>query len=469
MLNINQTGLQTDEYIIGTLSSSEGKKGNLGTIIQVKFPENRFMNPNMEYITSKTELMIRDEPLGYIKTIDKKDRMKWIKENSNDKIHFIHDIPNVMIRFIALGGEFLKLDNNDQVLLSAGDWISIEKVCDMFPKKPGSNAKFHTLIFRGTIWSIKEINKNVKYDLIYDIINSKYIDLKLVNKDNKDKDIKLINVNNLNIGLYDDKPLNTYPTFYPKIENELKWLTPGILKSLLQKCIRFNAKHVIINNVKYITKQVIITVFILLMNNPGSFVPDLNTFVRGSESALKRLAVCIMEDTCCNKYKTHDIVQTLLFAALAGKNNEKFSLKFIEKCVDVIEDVLENNFSIYDMNVIINGSKNVLTNKNDIILLETLKTLKSFEMDYNLVISCIENKWKTEKGLYKQPDEMQIYHCIDQHCASSVLYCYYDKNNLYINPTKMVEIFWNESSSINHRKMQVKINNNVELAQHRYW
>lgn len=72
----------------------------------------------------------------------------------------------------------------------------------------------------------------------------------------------------------------------------------GALKSLLQKALRFHSEK---TQMPFCSKQVdtsivLIVTFTLLCSIKSSFVPDLNTHVRGCTAAFKRLAVTMIED-----------------------------------------------------------------------------------------------------------------------------------------------------------------------------
>lgn len=107
----------------------------------------------------------------------------------------------------------------------------------------------------------------------------------------------------------------------------LSAFTPAGLKSLLQKLIRFAPKSVEVPfqpkedsltfRMESIMPEIVLCwTMVALLNSPGSFVPDIQRFVRGLESFAKRLAVIAYEDAYV---ATSEIVLSLSAAALLSQ------------------------------------------------------------------------------------------------------------------------------------------------------
>ena len=83
----------------------------------------------------------------------------------------------------------------------------------------------------------------------------------------------------------------------------LRPLSAGGLKSCLQKIIRFRAKEVQLSEEAGKTKEAVAssalvaaTCVALLFGGKGTFSPELQLFTRGVTSALKRMAIILVED-----------------------------------------------------------------------------------------------------------------------------------------------------------------------------
>lgn len=453
MLPIWKTGLQTNEWITGLTKAAANN--NIGTTLQVRFPEGFFLRPSSEYYVPG-DLAIRDNVQGFLKTLTYEEREEWLKKNSSSEI-YLSDIKDVEVRFSSLGGVFLKLNTEDQVKLNSGEWLPMEEVYNMFPRKPGSKAKKHTLIFRGSIWGVIDVEEEVEeVHIYYDLIDCIYSNertrerLCVITLDDEDK---------TKIGLCDNCQMEgEYPIISEEIEEQLNWFTPGILKSLIQKCIRMYSEKVVIGENEYSNEEVLMTAFLMLLKNPGSFVPDLRAFVRGSESAMKRLAVSIIEDSSVSQ----EAITSLLFAALASRKDWKFSEDFIFKCCEWAIESLNEGYYEYDFRRL--KGKNLNCEHN--MICSAIETLGSFESDINMIKSCCENNWNVIRNDCKRPEIMKIEHCFDMHCCTDVIYLL---NIEKMNPEDAVKLIWDGASRFNPRKHSFELNKEVELAQLRYW
>lgn len=447
MLCIAQTSLHSYEYITGLQDS---KKGNKGTTMQVRFPEGSFFPP-LEKFFEPGNLKLRDFKIGFLSTI--KDKEKWIFSNLESKNLYLNEIEGVEVRFLSIGGEFTKLDSEFQSRLMSGEWISLDEVFNEFPKKPGSKARRHTLIFRPGIWGIiKNPEEQSEVDIYYDIINCNFSEEQTRNR------VCIVEIEGFKIGILDEREVSMEKV-KSKIEINIEWFTPGILKSLIQKCIRYRAIKVRIDDELHETEDVLIDSFLSLYTNPGSFVPDLNIFVKGSESAFKRLAISLIEDSYINR----EVILSLFLAALAARKGWIFSRQYINKCIEWCEMSMTNRFFEYDVNF----DQELNLKRTDRFIVKSIETLKSFKTDINMIKSVCHSSWSYTEGKDERPEEMNIVHCLDQHCTSSVLYCYFNDDKL--NPEQIASIFWNESSKINPRKKNVPLNPEVQKAQLRYW
>lgn len=466
MLSVWKTGLYTMDWVTGCTNTKAN--ANIGTTFQIRFPDDYFLPPSLEYYIPN-DLSIRDNAKGHLKTMSVEEREAWLKRYSSDTEHYISDFKDADVRFKSIGGVFTKLSNEDQTRLNSGEWLSMEEVFNMFPRKPGSRAARHSLIFRGSIWTVIDVEEEQEeVDIYYDLIDCVYSDTQTRER------VCVITTEGsckTKIGLCDNEPMMEYPTVSDDLEKRLHWFTPGILKSLIQKCIRMYPEEVAILNTKtneddiYPIDEVLLTSFLLLLKNPGSFVPDLRAFVKGPESAMKRLAVSIIEDSSVSvneDSKYPEAVNALLFAALAARKDWRFSEDFIFKSCEWCIEALNDNYYEYDWHKL----KGNRLNCENRMICNAITTLGSFESDINMIKSCCENEWSTKTMKNKRPKIMRIEHCFDHHCCTDIIYLL---NIDHLDPKDAIGIIWDGASGFNPRKHDHELNPDVEAAQLRYW
>ena len=105
-----------------------------------------------------------------------------------------------------------------------------------------------------------------------------------------------------------------------QVQALLDWASPSVHKSLMQKILRTRCTHVEWVGTEYLAKEVLATSFCMLLVHPGAFVPNIQRFVSGTESALKRLAVEICEDAHL-EYRA--LITSLLAGAWLAQNPQK--------------------------------------------------------------------------------------------------------------------------------------------------
>lgn len=436
-----RTGLFTSDYIIG-LNKAKGKNFNFGTIIQVRFDKDCYFPPTLESIDDE---FIEGLEYGYLSTIGKSKRVKFLKKNSTRKEIYLSDL-KLELRFITLTGVFSTLDNVSE--LTDNNWIQMK---DLFDSIPGGKktSRRHSLIFRPSIWALYDGGRIEEPDYYFDLLNCSFEEERTQNR------VCIVKIGKYNIGVCDEDQ-GELPKINKKIKNKLNWFTPAIHKSLIQKCIRMYAENVQIDDELFDTIDVLKTSFLMLMEHPGSFVPDIKMFVKGSESALKRFAVAIMEDSSLTRKE----ITSLLFAALAARKNFIFSTRYIEQCLNWLEESLSER--CYEYHYESTGKK---LKKKDRIVCDLLKELGSLGSDHTMVLSICEYGWTTITDFKDRPKIMNIVHCLDQHCTTQVIHFYQYGSDI----KKIIHDMWHKSSGFNPRKHTYKISKKIENAQLNYW
>ena len=251
-----------------------------------------------------------------------------------------------------------------------------------------------------------------------------------------------------------------------KVKEGTKYFTPAGYKSLLQKLIRYQPVSLqLVGKDGYITvdaTDACLSAFTLLYNHPGSFVPDLQRFVRGKESALKRLAISIVEDSYIEDPK---IIADLLSNALVAQFIKDFSppiFKIEEWMKALIEGMKSRDVYDYDT-----SRKSIVTNvkvgTTDWKLSSyVLGIIGSFQSDINMIESVkpIPRNIPNSTAL-RRPSLMGVQHSIDQHWQPNLVYFL---PMAFVNPLTargstpfggVMNEIWEQSSKLNSRHVDV--------------
>jgi hypothetical protein len=476
ILRISQTGIRTGECITSSDSGSQNK----GTVIQIR----GFYPPAVKYVAELNATDVRDKfnLIPFFNNMDLNERYSWLAANasSNDDL-YLEAVPNLYVRFIKIEGKFLvealKQEGIDMLLRgnpndAEGYW-NIRDVFDMFPKKPGSKSTRKTLVFRPNNWSLMTqveevnsytgicINLSIPHTKEEEVSNPYGIAFGTVNKE--DRAMQIIPITRLKVmgtgfAILSDKRtkenaltwnrlLELANYIRPGIDKEMEaiapvisWFTPSLHKSLIQKVIRTKCKKVT-HTETYNPDAVLLTSFSLLMLHSGAFVPNIQRFVTGMESATKRLAVSIMEDSFSER--SYDLL-TLYCAALLARmdkswqpTDEQIYTWFRLAC----EAQRENRIYAYEWkergddmrgiggwSLVGQSPPQWAPPSNYVGCFLLLTELKSFESDIQM-LGCIAelNGTSREATNIDLMPEMPLIHCIDHHTYTDIA--------LYIKPS----------------------------------
>jgi hypothetical protein len=497
-LPVRFTGIRTGDLI----STTPGQKQNKGTIILIKgeYPASK---PAIESYNDQTLL----ESIRHIKTLKNYSddiKLQIVKTNltNNDDL-YLQDV-DLKIKFIKIDGpgfrDKLSEDQINKLLLDNPNdpdgYYLIKDVYNMIPRKPGSKAHRHTLIFRPNLWSI----------LIQDEIKTEFtglcIDLdtfsilpKVDTTDNNSNNmnsmsnmsstrvasnkellilesrthgkfcIRYTNRNDiLTLDIIKQFILNIIPGSTQQIDEIIKmieWFTPALHKSLIQKIIRSNCEYITYNPAKFDPKDpnvgdfdrefgsdlVLLTSWSLLLLHAGSFVPDIQRFVRGTESALKRLAISICEDSYTDKYY---MIMGLFAGSMVSQVNDKWkpsNILIYNWMLLAVESRKSRKYFKYDTH----GSAPIKEWNPYTVSYLILSELKSFETDINMVNTITGDYIESsliDRAEARPNPKIPIYHCLDHHSLTEIAY-YINLNLDY--PTLFREIF-TKVTGVNPRK-----------------
>jgi superfamily II DNA or RNA helicase len=349
---------------------------------------------------------------------------------------------------------------------SNGLWTGKE-VEDMVPRPHGSKARRHTLIMIRGFWKISNAYQIIDHfagTKIYSPFGVKpkkptiYVLNNIAKKDG-----------NHQVGIAMEKKRKIYKMKNSEMDlliaSKMKNLPPSAYKSIIQKIIRFRPKMVsfpeFLSGDNIIESKSVLTSLIhLILNKPGSFVPDIQRYVSGQESGFKRLAVSMMEDGYCSD---SDKLATIFTAALLSQRVKSWkpSQNLVDMTIKLAIQVFEED-KYYDYNIsrglktkpfyLDNGQPSLARCS------ALLDEIRSFHGDMALARDC--SVCSIAEGISNRPEIMDMEHSVDQHWATGVAYfmkvelvnqfCEKGNNSNVFSP--VFKRIWEDSSSINPRK-----------------
>ena len=434
---IYSTGIRSGEYIIG----APGQKQVSGTVIQIRgsYP------PSKLGVSELDDVVIRDifNLLPFFSNKTYEQRRVWLESNAiENKDLYMEDVPGLELRFVKISGQFfLKSLSQEQLdLLLRGNpsdpqgYWPIRTVYDMFPKKPGSKARKHTLIFRPNNWSLQpeETRSNIFTGLYFDMdelvlkngtINSPgYL---RVFKTQRLQSLtpeyaaysRTVRTNDLT---WDHilSLLGEYGPYMNQFRPIIDWFPPPLLKSLIQKLIRTRCLYVEHNGITYNPSACLLTAISLLALHPGSFVPNIQRFVSGLESASKRIAVSICEDGYLEN--TGCLALLYISASIAQQDKEWRPTDTMLMFWFQSALISQRDPRIFDYDWKTFSGIKQWNNLSFSYLV--LAEVRSFDSDINMVGSIAEREGKARTPLFETRlmETMPLIHCVDQHTYTEI-------------------------------------------------
>lgn len=443
------SGIPDGSIIIGR------EKANKGTIIKVRgeYPPSQSALTRDNIVTNYEKLKLI---YGHTEDIY---QLLTNKATTNPDL-YLHEV-NLKIKFVKIGGHgfISKLDQATIDHLLKSDYLDIEQVYKMIPpNKPGSRAHRHTLIFRPKIWSLYLENNQINHaqgiciNLLSGVINHEItasethtiykIPCHLINTDiylytlkNRDS---VINLERIKLLISQLIPTDQWDEIYSLIS----WFPPSLYKSLIQKLIRTRCLYVN-NSLK--ADLVLLMAFGLLLINPGSFNPDIQRFVTGLESATKRLAISIYEDSYSDY--PNELLSMLAASILSQTdNNWRPEDECIKRWMIIALHSLQDS-RMYQYNL--HQESQLTTFNYYTCAYYLLSQLKSFSSDIKMLASIAGYQGVTRSTSNNRLANIPLIHCIDFHSYPEIAY-YYDRIGLTYE--KHFRKIFHEVTGVNPRK-----------------
>ncbi len=491
-LSVNYTGIRDGETIIGC------------NPLQTRGVEMEIRATHTYYpIDECPPHVVRDsyKQLEFFSKMSLEERKTWLAENMKKynpcKENHLYDAHNgLSVKFTSIQSDYFLEKLGTEViaeLLAKEDFMPMAEVYELFkPKDKVTKANRHNLVLRPENWCVKKIEpKKTTFEgrLVFKIDNeSDKLEVIANSKDKENFKISLkenesflefpYSFPNAAIFYYENKPLVKDDLF--KLANLSKSeskecgviaeiiapFTPSLLKSLLQKIIRTKCDQITHEGENYNARPFLITCLILLMLHAGSFNVNKQRFVTGMESALKRLAIIICEDSHIKDMST----VTLLLACAYIRQQERSWVpslahikRFIEAAIEAHESFMMFEYETdkrypcrmtNESYVIVGASNNFVLNSF------LLDKIGSMEGDNNFFSHLASMEKPATLFFPRQADreivEIPLVHCIDQHSFTGVAhFMSYDEKAFVNTVAPFKPLFgqiWTQVGSVNGRR-----------------
>ena len=459
---VNATGARPGDVLMGVRKNLS--KDAIMKIVEGEIPPFRDDLENVQCFPDLWEQYLNKlGSLEFFKAMSLGERAEWVEENARSGDFDLAEVDDVYVEVIDVGsGTFLTLEPDTVTMLLAGNpdredraWL-LSDVREQFPKKPGSRARRHTLIFFLHFWKISSPFETVDSfgGLVYDLAKSKFVKgswepvtlfsglAKLYQETKKGFEVAAktkIGISHIKTQKgelpYFAELIKKFPKQTMKdvdfVRDRISFFTAAGYKSLLQKIIRYAPEFVKFGSRNVNADFVCCVVFTLLLVHSGSFVPDIQRFVTGQESALKRLAVIILEDSYSSE--SNKLLKLGVLAFLAQRlSGWKLPIADYREVLDLILKAL-NTPLLFEHNVQkgFEMAPYVLDLKNSDLanFSALLDDIKSFATDLAMTRFIAFNGGRSPTPSVnetyfklKRPPEMFVDHCIDQHWAPEIAY-----------------------------------------------
>ena len=403
------SGLYTFDVISGLRTQAKGAKFQIkGFYPPSKLALDRIRQNEIQF--KRLLLRLKTLPFFVKASLEEIDYVLYKHQTDNKDLYI--DDTDVKVQLLDIGqSDFKEYTDLDFFKKAMKEFVPLKQLSNNIPRQPGQKGLKGrmNLMFRPGLWEtdlyVDRFHDNVDG---WDLTTQKIIKCK--------KALKLSDETFLHFDcLQTTKQTKEYLINLTKNKTkiDLSWLTPAGLKSLLQKLIRFRCKRVQAFGKMYNAQDLVEYTFIELYCRAGSFVPDLQKFVSGAESAFKRLFVSIYEDSWAKDVDLRNVI--VLADVLQNTSYYPCDELILQACRLCKES--QETFKSWAWKTQVKRDLKTVHGKNAL----SLEAIKSFKSDIQLInyISYNPDKLYTNKN---RPDIMPIIHCIDQHWVTDLVY-----------------------------------------------
>ena len=449
------TGARKGDVLLGTKTQS------LDAVIKISKrvpPSKKVLDGIRVFPSLWKKFLTKLGSIDYFSDMSIEERRIYIEEESSLDDIYLQDVPGLKMQVLNLGSikrnskgtvteksKLLELSKK-QMSRVMSEYVPVKDIQAMFPNIPGSRGLKgrSTLVFRRGIWKVSVTHREVE------TFDGKIIDMAngLQRKEHTTIMIlevfsKLIGFRVPTLGISDsEKVMNIVLDFHngeytkddiDNIRYATETFTAAAYKSLLQKILRFRPLKIDLGehaeHRAYPSDFVLSVTFAILLTHPGSFVPSFKRYVRGMESAFKRLVVTLFED-CYFEENNNKIVLNLTAAAFLSQRvvSWKPSLELIISALTITNIALNDSRAFkYNISrgVRLEPHRDATKKLRPLEMTSLLMDeLKSFQSDLGMIrdIASYSDPPFTEQK--DRPYVMPLAHCVDQHWAPEIAYLF---------------------------------------------
>jgi hypothetical protein len=395
---------------------------------------------------------------------------QWLESSQNETAMLTDLDEDITVMFLQLGpkSSFSQHLNSEQqtALLASSEAapLSLNHVEALFPAKPGSKARHHTLVFYQAYWKLGQPfeETDTHAGLVVDIVRHQVVrglcNASLTSADVPLRCIKLSGLKArpqlqgaqwqltqpLDVAFVLERDpaklllselvahVNAQCTAeeLEQFQKATSHFTAGGFKSLLQKLVRYKPKVLCLDaNTRLPLASAVHVSFFCLALHPGSFVPDIQRYVTGLESATKRAAIIVFEDAAVPVDSTSkDVLLAMMASAFVAQRikpsfwtpSADSLVAWANLLVACCQDSRYYQYSIAQASDLrpysLQSGVDVLQNVS--ALLDAVGGMRSD----SLLVRQIASANTAETGQDIQPDEMALSHCFDQHWTPEVVH-----------------------------------------------
>lgn len=376
----------------------------------------------------------------YLELLDfDQQRIEFILNVSGDAdLHYTQC--DVTFQVVSLGKKTIEKLSPEDVNRLMREPVTVDEFNQMFPRKAGSRAINHTLFFGAHYWKLQHDLTDMMdapEGACFRAFMMETGEVTTISPPGL-KRWKLTNVHEHDLYVFDSigqeanlaqqhKLLFQFCPGYGQdhlcyFNNVIKGFPPSGFKSLLQKLIRYQPMEVQIGEVKMGAEFVLLATFVTLLNHPGAFVPNIQRYVTGKESAFKRLAVSIVEDSYLDP-QYQNWLSIMMLASLTAQRHPdwKPSLAMIQNLMAIsINCIRDRRAFTYDWH------SELPPFDYDQSLIHPLRLasyllddLRSFKTDLWMFRS-LDGTYRPMVDVPDRPSFMLLDHCVDQHWAPEI-------------------------------------------------
>ncbi|CAH6421210.1 Hypothetical protein POVR2_LOCUS307 [uncultured virus] len=442
ILHFGHTGIRSGETLVATPHS----KQNSGSEITVRLSDRTLaVPPSSKYVDSLEYSDVRDgiHEIAFFSKMTTKQAIQWIENNKQQGDIYISAIPDIEIKFHSISGtDMMRMPEDVRSnLLQFDGYVKLREIYHHF-NKPGSKSN---LIFRPNNWMIK-VDSETSFEGTLLTLTDTAVTMSyhsgVLEDASISADIAIRYAGSDDVAVYGD-----YIVASELTDMLREVTTPSLHKSIIQKIIRTRTATISFLGAVLTGKEALLTSIAMLCQHPGILNTNIHppVFETGLQSALKRLAVSVAEDS----YTSAGNLLFLLTAGLYAKLNRTWtpSAQFIDRMMQIAVDAhKEERCFKYDISANHTARDNTYG-----LCLDLLTSLGSLKTDLPMFASISYNKGATlalSSSMHRV--NVSLAHAVDMHNITDI--AWFVPRSLIVTYPDFFRQVWQQSSSANPRK-----------------